>query len=329
MHSHQLPDWQHTHSFGQDQRRPGERRTLAVIGINLLTMCAEIWAGLAFGSMALLADGLHMGSHTAALSLTFAAYVLARRLAGSPRFSFGTGKLNALAGLVGAILLGTFALGMLGGSVDRLLNPVPIDFNAALWVAVIGLIVNAVCTVILGGAMHGDHDHHDEHAHHAAHGHEHGHGHDDHALRSAYLHVLADAVTSVLAIFALLAGKYAQAAWLDPLIGVLGAALVMRWALGLGRSTAAVLLDRQAEPAVVERVKRAIEGIEDSLVADLHVWSIGPGIHAAIVSLVTHHPQPLAVYKAAIPAELKVVHVTVEVDVCPGEEPRSWCRVAA
>jgi cation diffusion facilitator family transporter len=338
MHSHQLPDWQHTHAFGQDQRRPGERRTLAVIGINLLTMCAEIWAGLVFGSMALLADGLHMGSHTAALSLTFAAYVLARRLAGSPRFSFGTGKLNALAGLVGAILLGTFALGMLGGSVDRLLNPVPIAFDAALWVAVIGLVVNTVCTVILGGAMHGDHEHHAGHDHHGGHGHHgthehhghgHHHGHDDHALRSAYLHVLADAVTSVLAIIALLAGKYAQAAWLDPLIGVLGAALVMRWALGLGRETAAVLLDRQAPPDVVERVKRAIEGIEDSLVADLHVWSIGPGIHAAIVSLVTHHPQPLAVYKAAIPAELNVVHVTVEVDVCPGEEPPSWRRVAA
>jgi len=333
MHSHQLPDWQHTHAFGQDQRRPGERRTLAVIGINLLTMFAEIWAGLAFGSMALLADGLHMGSHTAALSLTFAAYVLARRLAGSPRFSFGTGKLNALAGLVGAILLGTFALGMLGGSVDRLLNPVPIAFDAALWVAVIGLVVNTVCTVILGGAMHGDHVHHAGHDHHGDHDHHPGHGHhrdhDDHALRSAYLHVLPDAVTSVLAIIALLAGKYAQAAWLDPLIGVLGAALVMRWALGLGRETAAVLLDRQAPPDVVERVKRAIEGIEDSLVADLHVWSIGPGIHAAIVSLVTHHPQPLAVYKAAIPAELNVVHVTVEVDVCPGEEPPSWRRVAA
>jgi cation diffusion facilitator family transporter len=324
MHAHQLPDWQHTHSFGQDQRRPGERRTLAVIAINLLTMFGEIWAGLAFGSMALLADGLHMGSHTAALSLTFAAYVLARRLAGSPRFSFGTGKLNALAGLVGAILLGAFALGMLGGSVDRLLNPVPIAFDAALWVAVIGLVVNAVSTVILGGAVHGHDDHHD-----TEHRHAHGHGHEDHALRSAYLHVLADAVTSVLAIVALLAGKYAQAPWLDPLIGVLGAALVMRWSLGLARSTAAVLLDRQAPPEVVERVKRAIEAIEDSLVADLHVWSIGPGIHAAIVSLVTHHPQPLAVYKAAIPTELNVVHVTVEVDVCPGEEPASWRRVAA
>lgn len=334
MHAHHLPDWQHTHTFGQQRRRPGERRTLVVIALNVLTMVAEIAAGLAFGSMALLADGLHMGSHTAALTLSFIAYVLARRLAGSPRFSFRTGKLNAFAGFVGALLLGFFALAMLGGSVERLLNPVGIDFDAALIVAVVGLAVNAVSTVILGGGLapraaanddsHEAHEHH-AHAHHDhGHGHAHGHGHDhahdeDHALRSAYLHVLADALTSLLAIVALLAGKYAGAHWLDPVIGVLGAVLVMRWAAGLAVSTSAVLLDRQADPAVIARVKAAIERIGDSLVSDLHVWSIGPGIHAAIVSLVTHDPQPLAVYKAAIPADLKVVHVTVEVDVCPGE----------
>jgi cation diffusion facilitator family transporter len=326
MHTHQLPDWQHTHTFGQHLRRPGESRTLAVICLNVVTMVAEIVAGLAFGSMALLADGLHMGSHTAALGLSFAAYVFARRLAGSPRFSFGTGKLNAFAGFVGALLLGLFALVMLGGSVERLVNPVAIDFDAALWVAVIGLAVNTVSTFILGSGFTADDDsaalHDHSHAHDHAHGHDHAHhGHEDHALRSAYLHVLADALTSVLAIVALLAGKYAEASWLDPLMGVLGAVLVMRWAFALARSTAAVLLDSQAPPDIVGRVKRAIEGIDDSLVSDLHVWSIGPGIHAAIVSLVTHRPQPLAVYKAAIPADLKVVHVTVEVDVCHGDEP--------
>ncbi len=322
MHTHQLPDWQHAHTFGQHLRRPGERRTLAVIGLNLVTMVAEVAAGLAFGSMALLADGLHMGSHTAALGLSFAAYVFARRLAGNPRFSFGTGKLNAFAGFIGALLLGLFALVMLGGSANRLMNPVAIDFDAALWVAVVGLAVNAASTYILGGGFSSpaaaeDHDH-DAHPQHT-HGHDHHHDHEDHALRSAYLHVLADALTSVLAIVALLAGKYAAVIWLDPLMGVLGAVLVMRWATGLARSSAAVLLDRQAEPAVVERVKAAIEGIDDSLVSDLHVWSIGPGIHAAIISLVTHHPQPLDVYKAAIPRDLKVVHATIEVDVCPGE----------
>ena len=332
MHAHRLPDWQHAHTFGQQRRRPGERRTLAVIGLNVVTMVAEIAAGLAFGSMALLADGLHMGSHTAALGLSFTAYVLARRLAGNPRFSFGTGKLNAFAGLVGALLLGLFALGMFAASVGRLAHPVAIDFDAALLVAVIGLAVNSVSTLILGGgfvpsaAAHGHR--HAAHAHAA--GHDHGHGHDDghghsrdddHALRSAYLHVLADALTSVLAILALLAGKYAAAGWLDPVMGLLGALLVVRWAWQLGRTTAAVLLDRQADPAVIARVKAAIEGIGDSLVSDLHVWSIGPGIHAAIVSLVTHEPQPLAAYKAAMPADLGVVHVTVEVDVCTDRGP--------
>lgn len=325
MHVHRLPDWQHTHSFGQQERRPGERRTLVVIILNLLTMVAEIAAGLAFGSMALLADGLHMGSHTAALSLSFAAYVFARRLAGHPRFSFGSGKLNAFAGFVGALLLGIFALAMLGGSAERMFDPVPIDYDAALFVAIVGLAVNAVSSFILAGGFRASRE--GGHAHHEQHEHEpHGHGHDhvahgeDHALRSAYLHVLADALTSVLAIAALLAGKLAGVTWLDPLMGVLGAVLVARWAWSLCRSTAAVLLDQQADPQVIARVKEAIEGIGDSLVSDLHVWSIGPGIHAAIVSLVTHEPRPLAVYKAAIPADLRVVHVTVEVDVCPGEE---------
>lgn len=321
MHTHRLPEWQHTHTFGQHERRPGERRTLAVIVLNVLTMVGEIVAGLAFGSMALLADGLHMGSHTAALSLSFAAYVFARRFAGHPRFSFGTGKLNALAGFVGALLLGLFALAMFGGSLERMRSPVAIDFDAALLVAVLGLAVNSLSTVILGGGFAG-HDHDHDHGHRHDHATDALHAHsEDHALRSAYLHVLADALTSVLAIAALLAGKFAGLVWLDPLMGVVGAVLIVRWAWSLGRSTGAVLLDQQADAAIVTRVKQAIEGIGDSLVSDLHVWSIGPGIHAAIVSLVTHVPQPLARYKDAIPRDLGVVHLTVEVDVCPGEEP--------
>jgi cation diffusion facilitator family transporter len=334
MHAHHIDDWRHTHSFGQERRRPGERRTLAVVVLNLLTMGAEVWAGLVFGSMALLADGLHMGSHTAALTLSFAAYVLSRRHAESPHFSFGTGKINALAGLVGALLLGLFAIGMLGGSVNRLVYPVPIEFDAALWVAVIGLAVNSASTLILSGALHGD-----DHSHHHGHDHHHHHDdrqhihhqrggdcadvHDDLALRSAYLHVLADAVTSVLAIVALLAGKYADASWLDPLIGMLGGTLVLRWAIGLARESGSVLLDRQAPPRLRDGVRRAVESVGDSVVADLHVWSIGPGINAAIVSVVTHEPRAPAAYKAAIPPELGVVHVTVEVEVCPGEAP---CR---
>lgn len=309
---HPLP---HDHAFGQDARRPGESRTLLVIVITAVMMVVEIAAGWIFGSMALLADGLHMGSHATALTVTWVAYVYARRHARDARFSFGTGKVNALGGFASAVLLVLFALLMISESVERFIHPREIRFDEAVAVAVAGLVVNAVCAWILAarpGHPHQDHDHdHHQHHHHGDHGHSHGHG-QDHNLRAAYLHVLADATTSVLAIVALLTAKHLGLTWMDPLMGVVGAGLVARWSVGLLRDTGGILLDRQAPPEVLDSVRRALESGGDR-VADLHVWSVGPGLLAASVSVVSPDPQPPEHYKDRLPAGLGVVHATVEV----------------
>jgi cation diffusion facilitator family transporter len=289
---------QHSHTFGQDRKRPGEIRTIVVIAITATMMVVEIAAGVIFGSMALFADGLHMASHAAALGINAFAYVYARRRARDTRYSFGTGKVNALGGFTGAVLLAVFALMMAWESVLRIVHPVAIAFNQAIFVAVLGLIVNGVSMVILG--------HHD---HHAEHDDEH---HHDHNLRAGYLHVLADALTSVLAIFALLAAKYAGLVWMDPLMGVVGAMLVSRWSLGLLRTSGAVLLDRQEPEDLCESIRQSIEGGGDEVV-DLHLWSIGPGIYALIVSVVAEDPKPPAHYKRRMPSHPGLVHVTIEV----------------
>ncbi|MGB5607249.1 MAG: CDF family Co(II)/Ni(II) efflux transporter DmeF, partial [Gammaproteobacteria bacterium] len=241
MHTKTTRQWQHDHIFGQDKVRPGERRTLWVILITATMMVIEITAGLVYGSMALLADGLHMASHTAALGITTIAYVYTRRCAADSRFCFGTGKVNAFAGYTSAVLLALFALLMAWESINRLFNPVEIAFNQAIVVAVLGLIVNGVSMIMLGGHHHG-HDHEHQHAD----PHHHRHEHTDHNLRAAYLHVLADALTSLLAIFALLAGKFMGLNWMDPVMGIVGAILVARWSLGLIRDTSGILLDHQA-----------------------------------------------------------------------------------
>ncbi len=305
MH-HQVNDWQHDHVFGQDQRRSGETRTLIVVGLTLAMMVWEIIAGVAYGSMALLADGLHMGSHAVALGIAAFAYIYARRHATSAYFSFGTGKVNALGGFTGAILLAVFALYMVIESIDRFINPVAISFNGAIFVAIIGLAVNGVSAWILGGEGH-------EHGH--THGHEHNHAHEhhhhDHNRRAAYFHVLADALTSLLAIAALLAGKYMGWNWMDPAMGIVGAILITRWSWILLKDTARILLDQQRDELEAD-VKRAIED-DDTHISDLHIWSIGPNIHAAIVSLVTHAPESPATYKQRIQQECdSLVHVTVE-----------------
>jgi cation diffusion facilitator family transporter len=323
MHTTQLEDWQHDHTFGQDRVSRGERRTLWVALLTAVFMVVEVAAGLAYGSMALLADGLHMGSHAVALGIAVAAYVYARRRAGDERFSFGTGKVNALGGYTGALLLALFAIMMAWESVDRFMHPVPIVFNQAIAVAVLGLLVNGISVAVLGvhhdhGHDHGHHDHAHEHEHehqHDDHAH-HDHGHDDHNLRSAYFHVLADALTSLTAIFALLGGKYFGQAWLDPAMGVVGSLLVARWSWGLIRQSSKVLLDHQEPDHVRERVRAALE-VDDDRVVDLHVWSIGPGVRAATIALVAHEPATPAEYKARIPEQL-LHHVTVEVHRCPG-----------
>lgn len=334
MHKEDLSHWHHDHTFDQDQRRPGESRTRIVILITALMMVVEIVAGLRYGSMALLADGLHMASHAVALAIAAFAYYYARQHARNPRYSFGTGKVNALGGFTGAVLLAIFALYMVLESLSRLINPVEIAFNQAIAVAVIGLVVNGISAVILGV----DHDHGHGHSHGHAHGpgqafahdhdHEHHHQHDhdhehhphhqgqDHNLTSAYLHVLADALTSVLAIFALLAAKFFGFVWMDPVMGVVGAVLVARWSYGLLKSTSAILLDQQAPEALSESIRQSVEHDGDSRITDLHIWSIGPGIFSAQIALVAHHPLTPDEYKARLPATAGLVHVAVEVHLC-------------
>lgn len=293
-----LKRWRHQHSFGQDQKRPGEFRTLLVITITASMMIVEIAAGIAFGSMALLADGLHMGSHAVALSINAFAYVYARRHAHNERYSFGTGKVNTLGGYTGAILLAVFATMMAFESITRLIEPVEIAFNQAIFVAVVGLVVNGASVLILGM----DHGHHHDHHHH------------DHNLKSAYLHVLADALTSFLAIFALLIGKYFGAIWMDPLMGIVGAILVARWSFGLLKTTSTIILDEQASADTCNSIQLAIESEESSRIVDLHVWTIGPGIYSAVISIVSNNPQQPAYYKSRIAELIELQHVSVEVN---------------
>jgi len=303
MQTRDTTRWQHDHVFAQDRERPGEKRTLVVVLITALMMVVEIAAGLAYGSMALLADGLHMASHAAALGIAFLAYVVARRLATDQRFSFGTGKLNSLAGFASAVLLLGFAVIMVTESTSRFISPVDISYNQALVVAVVGLIVNGVSAWIFAATPHDHHDHH-------GHGHAH---HHDHNLRAAYLHVLADALTSLLAIVALLAAKFYGANWLDPLMGFVGAALVSRWSYGLIKQSARVLLDRQVDEKTVAAVKQSLESQSGDRVTDLHCWSIGPGIYAAAIAIVSNSPESPEHYRSRIPAELGIVHMTIEV----------------
>jgi cation diffusion facilitator family transporter len=332
MHTQSIEPWVHDHTFGQDKTRSAERRTLVVIFITSVTMVAEIVFGTLYGSMALFADGLHMGTHAAALAISAFAYYYTRRHAADPRFTFGTGKVNSLAGFASAVLLAGFALPMAYESVERMVSPVPILFDHAIVVAVAGFAVNGLCLLILGGAAHGhdhsEHGHSGHHAHHRTHDnhagpHDHSHDHEshstddgDHNLRSAYLHVLADALTSVLAIFALLAGKYYALWWLDPTMGVVGALLIVRWSLSLLKSSGRVLLDMQAPSYVAELIRHAIEKDADDRVADLHVWSVGPNIHAAEIAVVSSAPRAADEYSALLPTRARVVHATVEVHRC-------------
>lgn len=302
MHQRELHRHRHPHAFGTRDRTRAERRTLAVVALTVTTMAVEVVAGTIFGSMALLADGWHMATHGAALGLSLFAYAYARRHADDPGFSFGTGKVSALGGFASAVALGGVATLVLGESVWRLADPVTIHFDEALAVAVAGLVINLVSALLLR-----------EHRHPA----EPGHHHHDHNLRAAYLHVLADALTSVLAIGALLAGKLAGWGFVDPLVGVLGAIVIGRWAIGLVRDSARVLLDAEIGPAERESLRRAIEADADNRVADLHVWRVGPRHLAAIVSVVTHDPRPPEHYKALLRDRRDLVHVTVEVHRCP------------
>jgi cation diffusion facilitator family transporter len=325
MHTESIAQWQHTHIFGQDKIRSGERRTLIVIFITSMMMTAEIVTGLLFGSMALFADGIHMGSHMIGLGISFLAYIYARKHAHDQLFSFGTGKVNALAGFSSAIFLVFIALFMAYESVNRFIHPVSIEYNQAILVAFIGLVVNGASMLILGDNAHAHpaQDHHDHaHAHadnpdHPSQMHTHAHTKGtDQNLKAAYLHVFTDALTSILAIVALFGAKFFQFNWMDPFMGLVGAFLVINWSVGLIRATSRVLLDHQIHPQTQQKIIRALEGYKDTRVSDLHIWSIGPGIYSSEVSIVTKAPDSPDIYKALIPEDAGVVHTTIEIHLC-------------
>ena len=300
-----LQNWQHDHVFGQDRKRAGELRTIIVIIITTSMMIVEITTGIIFGSMALLADGLHMASHAIALAINAFAYIYARRHAHDIRYSFGTGKVNALGGFAGALLLAVFVMVMVWESVERFISPIEIAYNQAIMVAILGLIINGTSVFILG------HDDGDDHHHH--------HHHHDHNLRAAYLHVLADTLTSLLAIIALFVAKYIGLVWMDPLMGIVGAILVARWSLGLLHTTSAVLLDKQGPAQLEAEIVQCIED-DDNRIVDLHLWSIGPNIYSAIISVLARSAQPPEYYKELIPPNSSLVHLTVEVNAWMEED---------
>lgn len=279
MHLHSLDRWSHPHDFNT-QSEEGERRTRLVVILTAVMMLIEIVAGYLYGSMALLADGWHMGTHVAALGITLFTYRYARLHADNPVYSFGTGKVSALGGFASAMTLAVIALMMGGESIKRLISPELIQFDQAILVAVVGLIVNLFSAWLLQGREH----HHD-----------HDHAGHDHNLRAAYLHVLADAMTSLLAIFALVVGKFYGFVWMDALMGIVGALVISRWGYGLLRDTSRVLLDSVPKQETLESIQNAIESDSDNMISDLHVWRLGPQGYGVIISLVTHEPQKIQV----------------------------------
>lgn len=271
------------HDFLGSAHDENAKRTLWVVALTAVMMVGEIAAGYWTGSMALLADGFHMATHAGALGLAALAYRYAKRHRHDPRFSFGTGKVGDLTAFASAVILGIFSVGIAFESVLRLVDPVRVDFASATLVAVLGLAVNIVSALLLMGGHHHGHDHGHDHGDDDGHHHDHSHGHDNN-LRSAYFHVLADALTSLLAIAALLAGRYLGLGWMDPAMGIVGALVIARWSWGLMRDTAAILLD-ETDDRLAAELRSRIAAIEGLRVADLHVWRIGPEARAAIVEV--------------------------------------------
>ena len=318
MHAQILESLQHNHDFAVINKK-GERRTRQVLVLTFLTMCAEIAAGIVFGSMALLADGWHMGTHVAAFFITVFAYRYSRLHADDGTFAFGAGKVGVLGGFASSVALGVVALMMILESIERLVKPMPIHFDEAILVACFGLLINVICALLLKD----DHHHHHEH-HHTHHKHQHDHHHHDHNLKAAYAHVLADAFTSILAIIALCAGKYYGWVLLDPVMGIVGALVITRWSYVLMKESSPVLIDESIATRYKNAITEQIESDADNRIADLHIWRVGPGHFAVIISLVSHTPKPPAYYKALLQSFVKfdgvnkLSHITVEVNECPG-----------
>jgi len=323
MHSHSLDQWTHDHVFLGPKHDRNERRTWFVVALTTVMMVGEIAAGSLFGSMALLADGWHMATHAAALGIAAAAYLFARQHARNSRFAFGTGKFGDLAAFSSAIILSLIAVQIFYESVIRLVHPVAIAYGEAIAVAALGLGVNLVSAWLLRDSH--DHDHH-------GHGHSHGssqgssqgrshdsfpgHRHHDNNLRAAYIHVLADAATSVLAIAALVIAMYSQWVWADPAVGIIGSLVIASWAFGLIRDSGAVLLDVSVDKNLEAVIRDRLETRGDR-VTDLHLWQVGPGHRAAVISVVSDHPLPSATYKRRLGGLRGLSHVTIEVELCP------------
>lgn len=283
-----------------------ERRTRWVVALTAVTMVAELVVGTLTKSLALVADGWHMATHAGALGLAALAYWYARTRAGESSFTFGTGKVFALTGFTNAIVLILVALAMGAEGISRLLSPEDVRFDEALPVAVLGLLVNVVSFVILHPGGSHEHDH--------GHGHGHGHAHEDVNLRAAYIHVAADALTSVTAIAALLGGRYLGWVFLDPATAILGSVVILRWGVGLVRESSRQLLDAVPSPELEDKIRTRIERLGDAEIRDLHVWEIGPNRRGCIVSLITSSPRPLEDYRAAILEAASIEHLTVEID---------------
>ena len=312
MHTENLSTWMHDHVFdtGNDT---AERSTWAVMWITAVMMVVEIAAGWWYNSMALLADGWHMSSHAVAIGLSAMAYATARRYAKDPRFAFGTWKIEILGGFASAIFLIGVAVMMLVGSVERIVSPQPIQYKEAIVIAILGLVVNIVCALILGKAHRHDHGH--------SHGHDHGHDHHhDLNLKSAYLHVIADAATSVLAIVALFGGWMYGWSWLDPVMGIVGAVLVVVWAKGLIADTGKVLLDREMDHPVVDEIRKVVETgacAGDTRIADLHVWRVGKKVYSCAMTVVTHDAALTPdLVRERLAVHEEIVHSTIEIHRC-------------
>lgn len=302
----QIDRHSHDHQFLGASHDENARRTRWVVALTVVMMIGEITAGYITGSMALLADGFHMATHAGALSIAAAAYGFARRNANNKRYSFGTGKVGDLAGFASAMVLGLVSLGIAGESILRLFQPTTVAFGEATVIAVVGLAVNLVSAFVLMGHHGHDHGHHHDHAH------EHGrHHHHDNNLRSAYVHVLADALTSVLAIAALLAGRYLGWVWLDPAMGIVGAIVIAKWAFNLMRDSSAVLLDATDEPVAAE-IRELLETSGDVRISDLHVWQVGPQARAAIVSVVASAGVTAEAVRARLAPVHELSHLTIE-----------------
>jgi cation diffusion facilitator family transporter len=311
MHSHSIDQFRHSHIFLGEAHERNERKTWAVIVICAAMMVAEIVGGLWFGSVALVADGLHMSTHAGALLIAALAYTYSRRYVNDARLTFGTGKFGDLAAFTSAIALAMIALLIGYESADRLINPVSIAFNQAIPIAVVGLGVNLLSALLLRDDHHG-------HDHHLGHDQEHGHSHvhRDHNLRAAFVHVMADAAVSVLVIVGLIAGREFGWVWMDPMMGLVATVVILSWTLI--RSAGAILLDVCPDPSLERMIANRLEQGGDR-VSDLHLWRLGPGHLAAVISLVTHNPHSPERYKRRLAGLRGLSHVSIEVVRCPGE----------